>query len=131
MMQRKPDSPIQVGGMLGEGVRVEGTLEFTQTFRVDGEFKGKIVRSDRLVVGEKGKVSGELEVNSLVVYGTVEGKIKVKGALEVQPKGRIHGDVSLTMAALTVMEGGVIEGTIAMLKGGASEPPANAKQAAK
>ena len=131
MMQKKPDGSIQVGGMLGEGVRVDGTLEFTQTFRVDGEFKGKILRSDRLVVGEKGKVSGEIEVNSLVVYGTVEGKVKVKGALEIQPKGKIKGDVSLTTAALSVMEGGVIEGTIAMSKGGPAEPQAQEKQAPK
>lgn len=131
MMQKKPDSSIQVGGMLGEGVRVEGTLEFTQTFRVDGEFKGKIIRSDRLVVGEKGKVSGEVEVNSLVVYGTVEGKIKVKGALEVQPKGKIRGDVSMVTPTLTVLEGGLIEGTMAMSKGVPAEAHAQEKQAPK
>ena len=63
MMTKKNDGPVQIGGMLGEGVRIEGTLEFNQTFRVDGEFKGKIQRSDRLVVGEKGRISGEVEVN--------------------------------------------------------------------
>ncbi len=131
MMQRKPDGSIQVGGMLGEGVRVDGTMEFTQTFRVDGEFKGKILRSDRLVVGEKGKVSGEIEVNSLVVYGTIEGKVKVKGALEIQPKGKIRGDLSLATAALVVMEGGVIEGTITMSKSGPAEPQPQEKQAPK
>ena len=130
-MQKRADSPIQVGGMLGDGVRIEGTMEFTQTFRVDGEFKGKIVRSDRLVVGEKGKVSGEVEVNSLVVYGIVEGKISVKGAMEVQPKGRVRGDVSLANAALTVIEGGVMEGTIVMSKGAAAEPASAGKQAPK
>jgi len=132
MIPKKNDGPVQVGGMLGEGVRIEGTLEFTQTFRVDGEFKGKILRSDRLVVGEKGRVSGELEVNALVVYGTVEGKIRVKGALEIHPKGRIAGDVHLAVPALSVLEGGVIEGTVALDKKGEAEvaalPP---KQAAR
>jgi cytoskeletal protein CcmA (bactofilin family) len=116
MIPKKSDGPIQVGGMLGEGVRIEGTLEFTQTFRVDGEFKGKILRSDRLVVGEKGRVSGELEVNALVVYGSVEGKVRVKGALEIHPRGRVVGDVLLATPALTVLEGGVIEGTMAIEK---------------
>ena len=59
MITKKPLEAPQVGGMLGEAVTVEGTLTFTQTFRVDGEFKGKILRSDRLVVGEKGRVYAE------------------------------------------------------------------------
>lgn len=132
MMTKKNDGPVQVGGMLGEGVRIEGTLEFTQTFRVDGEFKGKILRSDRLVVGEKGRVSGELEVNALVVYGSVEGKVRVKGVLEVHPKGRISGDIHLAVPALSVLEGGIVEGTLALDKKAEAEvtalPP---KQAAR
>lgn len=112
MITRKPVDNPQVGGMLGEGVSVEGTLTFSQTFRVDGEFKGKIARSDRLVVGEKGKVSGEIEVNALVVYGRVEGTIKAKGTVEVHPKGRIVGDLEMLAPALSVMEGGFVEGTV-------------------
>ena len=113
MITRKPVDNPQVGGMLGEGVSVEGTLIFSQTFRVDGEFKGKIAsRSDRLVVGEKGKVSGEIEVNALVVYGRVEGTIKSKGSVEVHPKGRIVGDLEMLAPALSIMEGGFVEGTV-------------------
>lgn len=112
MITRKPVDSPQVGGMLGEGVSVEGTLTFNQTFRVDGEFKGKITRSDRLVVGEKGKVSGEIEVNTLVVYGRVEGTVKVKSTVEVHPKGRIVGDLEMLSPALSIMEGGFMEGTL-------------------
>jgi cytoskeletal protein CcmA (bactofilin family) len=122
MITKKPLEAPQVGGMLGEGVSVEGTLVFTQTFRVDGEFKGKILRSDRLVVGEKGRVSGEVEVNSLVVYGKVEGAVRVKNSLEVHPSGRMKGDLEMTAPALTVMEGGFIEGTVKLA--GAAKPQA-------
>lgn len=121
MMTKKGDVQAPIGGMLGEGVKVEGSLEFTQTFRVDGEFKGKIQRSDRLVVGEKGKVSGEIEVNTLVVYGHVDGKIRVKNILEIHPKGRISGEIHLSGPGLSVMEGGIIEGSIALDKGASSE----------
>lgn len=133
MITKKPGETSQVGGMLGEGVFVEGTLTFSQTFRVDGEFKGKITRSDRLVVGEKGKVSGEIEVNSLVVYGRIDGKVKVKAGLEVHPKGRVVGDLEMLSPALSVMEGGFIEGTVKLsAKGeGAAQAPADAKPAVK
>ena len=122
MITKKPLEAPQVGGMLGEAVTVEGTLTFTQTFRVDGEFKGKILRSDRLVVGEKGRVSGEVEVNSLVVYGKVEGTVRVKNTLEVHPSGRVKGDLEMTAPALTVMEGGFIEGSVKLA--GAAKPQA-------
>jgi len=112
MMSKKPAETSQVGGMLGEGVAVEGSLTFTQTFRIDGEFKGKILKSDRLVVGEKGKVSGEIEVNALVVYGHIEGTIKVKSSVEVHPKGRIKGDLEMSSPALSVLEGGFVEGSV-------------------
>ncbi|MGA9751917.1 MAG: polymer-forming cytoskeletal protein [Acidobacteriota bacterium] len=122
MISKRPADVVQVGGMLGEGVTVEGVMSFTQTFRVDGEFKGKILRSDRLVIGEKGKVSGEVEVNALVVYGRVDGTIRVKGAVEVHPKACIMGELEMTTPALTVLEGGVIEGTLKMA--GKTEAPA-------
>lgn len=129
MITRKPADNPQVGGMLGEGVSVEGALTFNQTFRVDGDFKGKITRSDRLVVGEKGKVSGEIEVNALVVYGRLEGTVKVKNTVEVHPKGRIVGDLEMLSPALSVMEGGFIEGTMKL--NAKSEPSPVGSQAPK
>ncbi len=111
-MARKTEDTVRIGGMLGEGIVMEGTLTFSQTFRIDGEFKGKILRSDCLVVGTKGKVSGEVEVNSLIVYGRVEGNVKVKGSVEIHPKGRITGDVEMVSPVLKIMEGGFLEGSL-------------------
>lgn len=127
MMGKRPGEVTQVGGMLGEGVVMEGTLTFSQTFRVDGEFKGKILRSDRLVVGEKGKVSGELEVNALIVYGRVEGKALVKGAVEIHPKGRLVGELEMTSPLLTVLDGGFVEGTLRLASARGAEASADKK----
>ena len=116
MMSRKDPAATQVGGMLGEGVKMEGTLTFNHTFRVDGEFRGKIVKSERLVIGEKGLVNGEIEVNSIACYGRLEGQIHAKGPVEVHPKGRIEGELTIEEPLLGVLEGGMIEGTIHMDK---------------
>jgi cytoskeletal protein CcmA (bactofilin family) len=116
MMSRKDSEASQVGGMLGEGVKMEGTLTFNHTFRVDGEFRGKIVKSERLVVGEKGLVSGEIEVNSIACYGKLQGTIRARGPVEVHPKGKIEGELTIEEPLLGVLEGGMIEGTIHMEK---------------
>lgn len=112
----KKEENSSIGGMLGETVKMEGTLYFNQTFRIDGEFKGKISKSDRLVVGEKGFVEGEVECNSLICYGKIKGNIIVKELIEIHPKGRLEGEIFLEKPMLTVMEGGVIEGNIKMGK---------------
>lgn len=112
---KKTEHPA-VGGMLGEGVKMEGNLSFRQIFRIDGEFKGKISDSERLVVGEKGSVQGEIECESLVCYGKVTGTIRIKGCVEVHPKGRIEGDLFMENPLLTVLEGGTISGNLKMGK---------------
>ncbi len=117
-----------VGGMLGEGVRMEGNLSFKQTFRVDGEFKGKIADSERLVVGEKGNVQGEIECDSLICYGKITGTIKIKGCVEVHPSGRIEGDLFMENPLLTVLEGGTISGNLKMgIKEGSNVLPIKEK----
>jgi len=114
MITGKKTEPSAIGGMLGEGVKMEGNLSFKQTFRVDGEFKGKITNSDRLVVGEKGFVQGEIECASLVCYGKISGTIKIKESVEIHPKGKIEGELFMEHPFLTVIEGGTITGTIKM-----------------
>ncbi|MCX7829698.1 MAG: polymer-forming cytoskeletal protein [Acidobacteria bacterium] len=114
MISGKKTEHSAIGGMLGEGVKIEGNLSFKQTFRIDGEFKGKINNSERLVIGEKGFVSGEIECDSLICYGKITGTMKIKGCVEVHPKGRIEGDLIMENPLLTVLEGGIIAGTIKM-----------------
>lgn len=114
MITGKKTEHSEVGGMLGEGVKMDGNLSFNHTFRVDGEFKGKISNSDRLVIGEKGFVQGEIECASLVCYGKINGTIKIRGSVEIHPKGRIEGELFMESPLLTVIEGGTIAGTIKM-----------------
>lgn len=115
MISGKKTENSTIGGMLGEEVKVEGTLSFKQTFRIDGEFKGNISNSDRLVIGEKGIVIGDVECNSLVCYGKIVGTIKIKGSVEIHPQGKVEGDLIIEKPLLTVIEGGKITGTIKML----------------
>lgn len=115
MISKKKTEISTIEGMLGEEVKVEGTLSFKQTFRVDGEFKGNISNSDRLVIGEKGVVTGEVECNSLICYGKIIGTIKIKESVEIHPQGKVEGDLIMEKPLLTVIEGGKITGNIKML----------------
>jgi cytoskeletal protein CcmA (bactofilin family) len=99
-----------LNGFLDRGARLEGTLSFDDVFRIDGSFKGTIVSSSELVVGDGGLVEGEIRVGRLAVSGTVRGVIHAVERIEVHAGGRLFAEIHAP--ALVVEEGAVIQGAV-------------------
>lgn len=111
-MGKKGDSTIV--GLIGEGMKVEGTLHFQQAVRVDGTFKGTITGSDQLIIGVTGSVEGDVEVRRMSVLGSFSGKAKIKESMDVQEKGKVEGELSFEKNALSVALGARLSATITM-----------------
>ncbi len=103
-----------ISGFLAEGTEIKGEIRFRDVLRVDGKVSGKVISEKELVVGETGEVEAEVEVGILSVSGRVTGTIHVKEKMEIHPKGRVVGDVTLEKPNLVIHEGGVFEGNIDM-----------------
>jgi len=54
-------------GFIDQGVTMEGTLQLTGTFRIDGNVKGNIISEQTLILGENAKVEGQIEGNRVVI----------------------------------------------------------------
>ena len=106
-----------ISGFLAEGTEISGEVRFKEVLRVDGKITGKIVSEKELVVGESGEVEAEVQVGTLSVSGRVTGTIHVKDKLEIHPKGRVVGDITLEKPNLVIHEGGIFEGNIDMNAG--------------
>lgn len=106
-----------ISGFLAEGTEIEGTIRFRDVLRVDGKVKGKIISERELVVGESGEVEADIDVGVLSVSGRVTGTIHVREKLEIHPKGRLLGEITLEKPNLVIHEGGVFEGNIDMNAG--------------
>jgi len=104
-------------GFIDQGVTLEGTLQVTGTFRVDGTVKGNIISEQTLVLGENAKVEGQIEGNRVVIAGRYDGVIFAKGRVEIQPKGVVTGEVH--SPCLVIDPGGIFDGRCHML--GSSE----------
>ena len=104
-------------GFLDKGVRLEGTLELTGTFRIDATVKGNIISGQSLIIGEHGKVEGQIEGNHVVVGGRFDGIIMAKGRVEIQAKGVVTGEIH--SPCLVIEPGGIFDGRCHML--GSSE----------
>jgi len=100
---KKPDA---ITMLLGPGTTIEGSVEFENTVRLEGNVVGKIFSTDgKLIIGETAVVNGEIMVNIAVVMGRVNGKINARKRVEVYPPGRIEGDIQ---SPAVLIESGVI-----------------------
>ena len=73
----------EIDSLIGISARIEGDLVFTGGLRIDGEVR----------------------CANLVVNGYIAGTVRSTELLELQPKGRIHGDVHYR---LLEMHGGAL-----------------------
>ena len=92
---------------------MEGTLQLTGTFRIDGTVKGNIISEQTLVLGENAKVEGQIEGNRVVIAGRYDGVIFAKGRVEIQAKAVVTGEVH--SPCLVIDPGGIFDGRCHML----------------
>src|SRR6202140_86824 len=104
-------------GFIDQGVTLEGTLQLTGTFRINGNVRGNIISEQTVVLGEGAKVEGQIEGNRVVISGRFDGVIFAKGRVEIQAKGVVTGEVHAP--CMGVDPGGIFDGRCHML--GASE----------
>ena len=79
---------------IGQGTFVEGTINAESDIRIDGEIKGNLLCKGKLILGERGKITGDIECNNALIEGEVKGKIVVKELLQVKDSAIIDGDIS-------------------------------------
>ena len=111
---RKKKKPYNISTLLGEGVRIEGQIEFSDTIRLDGSVKGKIHGAEgTLIVGEKAVIEADIHVGTAIIMGVVNGSLTANERIEVYPPGRVTGDIQ---APAVVLEKGVVfNGSCAMV----------------
>ncbi|MDB4935622.1 MAG: hypothetical protein JWP87_2594, partial [Labilithrix sp.] len=104
-----------VESTIGAGNRVRGDLSGPGGFRVDGSVEGSIDVEGPVVVGSDGIVEGNVRGRDVVVLGRVRGDVEASGHLEIGPKGKVLGDI--TVKSLRMHDGGVFRGTSRMATG--------------
>ena len=97
---------------LDEGTRFEGRILVTGTVRLDGYFKGDGQARGTLIIGEPGVAEGDLEVDTIVVFGRVTGTIRATDRVEIGATGRVQGVV--TTPRLKVHDGAIMNGELHM-----------------
>ncbi|GHT38911.1 cell division protein [Bacteroidia bacterium] len=92
----------------------QGTLSVQGSLRVDGHLNGSVDNAKHIVVGEEGKVEGDLSAKTIILSGSVNGNICADD-LEVFSTAKINGDIRA--GRILIEQGAVLNGKIAV------EPP--------
>jgi cytoskeletal protein CcmA (bactofilin family) len=100
-------------GFLEQGVKLEGKLESTGTFRIDSDMKGTLVSEETLILGEHATVDGEIHGNYVIIAGRFNGIIRAKGKVEIQTKAIVTGEIH--SPCLLIEPGAVFDGSCHML----------------
>ena len=106
--KRKRQDSGEWTGFLEQGVRLEGKLETTGTFRIDGALKGTISSDDMLVLGESASVQGQIFGNRIIIGGRFDGVIQAKTRVEIQSSGVVTGEIHVP--CLVIEPGAVFDG---------------------
>ncbi|MEN8140678.1 MAG: polymer-forming cytoskeletal protein [Thermodesulfobacteriota bacterium] len=113
------DSKGAIASIIGKEMAIVGDISFKGKIRIDGSVEGN-VKGGYLVLGEAGKIIGDVESSVVVCLGQVDGNMVAK-KLNLMKGGVVNGRVET--ADLSVEPGGVLNGEIKAMKEDLPTPP--------
>jgi cytoskeletal protein CcmA (bactofilin family) len=88
---------------LGPDVEIKGNLKFSGELTFDGKIDGEIQTDGVLNLGDSAVVNGNINAQTVVVRGKINGNIVAKEKIEIKTKAELFGDIRASK--LSVEEG--------------------------
>jgi len=114
---------------LGSDVEIKGNLKFSGELMFDGKIDGEIQTDGVLNLGDSATVNGNINAQSVVVRGKVNGNITAKEKIDLKTKTELFGDIRA--AKLSVEEGVTFVGKTEVNPNKISPTPARPGEAPK
>src|SRR5256885_8938632 len=90
--------------VLNSDVDIKGTLKFSGEMTFDGKLDGDINSEGSLNLGDNAVVKGNINVNTVVVRGKINGNVIAREKIDIKTKTEMFGDIR---APKLVIEEGV------------------------
>ncbi len=100
--------------IVAEGTRIEGQVVFDQISRIYGVLVGEVraKAGSTLILSESSVVEGNIEADTLIIEGFVQGDVSAITKVIVSRTGRIVGNIKT--ASLSLEFGAYFEGRCTM-----------------
>ena len=76
------------------GTRFEGSISADKDLRIDGQMKGTIVCSGKIIIGPSGVVEGEIKSGNAVIEGKFNGQLEIEDLLHVKESAEVEGEIT-------------------------------------
>ncbi|MGA2547509.1 MAG: polymer-forming cytoskeletal protein [Rectinemataceae bacterium] len=143
-----------VNSIIGAGSAVDGDIDVEGLLRIDGDVRGTLRVTGKVVIGAAGRVEAPIRAKSAIIGGTVKGDVYVSDRLRILAGGVVignvfaprfeaedgtvvHGDVAVTgrfegaeedLAAFVRGHGDARRFLGGFREGGFAEPPSSGRQ---
>jgi cytoskeletal protein CcmA (bactofilin family) len=103
----------KVETVFSNATNFNGVLKFSTSLKIEGSFKGKIISTGHLIVGENAIIRANIKASSIVIAGEIKGNVEASERLEMLPSGKLYGNIKTKK--LKMADGVVFEGSCEML----------------
>ncbi len=101
-----------VNSIIGAGSAVGGDIDVDGFLRIDGDVRGSVRATGKVVVGATGRVDASIRAKSAIIGGIVKGDVYVSERLRVLAGGMVIGNVFAPR--LEADDGTVVHGDVAV-----------------
>jgi cytoskeletal protein CcmA (bactofilin family) len=113
--------------VLNSDVEIKGNLKFAGELTFEGKLDGEVQTDGLLNLGDSAVITGNINAQSVVVRGKVNGNINAKEKIEIKAKAELFGDIRATK--LVVEEGVTFVGKTEVNPNKVSPTPPPVRQA--
>ena len=82
-MAKASESDSAVGNTITAGTTITGDINTNGNIRVDGTIQGSVNAKGKVVVGQTGKIEGEVVCQNADISGTLKAKVTVAELLSL------------------------------------------------
>ncbi len=94
--------------LIGQGTTITGDLSCKGDIRIDGEIIGNVISKAKVVIGNTGKVIGDIIGLNADISGDLKGDLTVTDTIFLKSSARIEGD--MVTNKLIVESGAIFSG---------------------
>lgn len=100
--------------LIGNNATFKGSLKTSGLLRIDGKYIGDIEVDGDIIVGNEGKIVGNINTSNIEISGLVEGNVTASNQLKISSAGKLFGDIEVD--SFIVEEKGIFDGKCKMKK---------------
>jgi cytoskeletal protein CcmA (bactofilin family) len=109
-----PESIEQTASRLGRHTRFNGTLRFTQSVTIYGEYQGRIEAEGLLYIAAGATVRADARAEQVIVGGVLHGNLEAPGEVELLAGCVMYGNIRA--GKIRIADGVVFEGRCEMVR---------------